>query len=94
MEDAALVSDRPIIFPVLASAELSKVLGCLWHHILEQLHLDAADLIPSDRNIKKNHWVILVPDDTGHARFAVAYLSACLYFFSFPSKRNFYVRKI
>jgi hypothetical protein len=47
MKFAAFITLRlPSIVLGLAGAKLSKILSCLWNHILVQLHLDPPQLLP------------------------------------------------
>ena len=39
---------------LLAGAERPEVLGCLWHHVSAQLHLDAARVLPADVDVKEH----------------------------------------
>lgn len=53
MDFAILVALRHSILPVLASAELTKVLTGLWAHVRPKLHLQPTDCIASYGDICK-----------------------------------------
>ena len=57
MKRSIFVANRAATQLKLSRAKLSKVLGCLWHHISIELHLNSTCWEATNGDIEKDNWI-------------------------------------